>query len=100
MRRPKARNCVARRSSEAARRRWTSARWSHRTRTDRNLLIGFFALLFLVGGALIWWLYGGSAAAVGVVCIALGAGLAGAVLLITLGLQWLSDWLDRRELGE
>jgi hypothetical protein len=73
----------------------------HRTQTDRNLLIGFFALLFLAGGALIWWLYGGSAAAVGVVCIALGAGLAGAVLLITLGFQWLSDWLDRRsEQGE
>ena len=73
----------------------------HRARTDRNLLIGFFALLFLVGGALIWWLYGGSAAAVGVVCIALGAGLAGAVVLITLGFQWLSDWLDRRaEQGE
>jgi hypothetical protein len=70
-------------------------------RTDRNLLLGFFALLLLVGGALIWWLYGGSAAAVGVVCIVMGAGLAGAVLLITLGFQWLSDWLDRRaEQGE
>ena len=72
----------------------------HRARTDRNLLLGFFALLFLVGGALIWGLYGGSAAAVGVVCIALGAGLAGTVMLITLGFQWLSDWLYRRELEE
>ena len=70
----------------------------HRARTDRNLLIGFFALLFIVGGALIWWLYGGSAAALGIICIALGAMLAGLVVAITLGLGWLSDWLDRRDM--
>ena len=70
----------------------------HRARTDRNLLIGFFALLFLAGGGLIWLFYGGPAAALGVVCIAAGAGLAGLVLLIPLGFQWLSDALDRRDM--
>jgi hypothetical protein len=72
----------------------------HRERTDRNLLLGFFALLFVVGGGLIWLLYGGGAAALGIVCIALGAVLAGLVLFIMLALGWLSAWLDKRDLGE
>ena len=70
----------------------------HRGRTDRNLLIGFFALLFIVGGGLIWVLYGSGAAALGIGCMAVGAVLAGLVLAITLGLQWLSDYLDKRDL--
>ncbi|MGH2521929.1 MAG: hypothetical protein ACRDH2_05440 [Anaerolineales bacterium] len=69
----------------------------HRAITDRNLLIGFFAVLFLAGGGLIFLLYGSGAAAFGLLCIALGAVLAGSVLLIMFGLQWLSDWLDQRE---
>jgi hypothetical protein len=72
----------------------------HRARTDRNLWLGFFALLFLVGGGLIALFYGGSAAAVGVVCIAGGAALAGLVMLVMAGIGWLSAWLDKRELGE
>ncbi len=46
---------------------------AHRARTDRNLLLGFFALLFIVGGGLIWYFYGAGAAALGVACMALGA---------------------------
>ena len=72
----------------------------HRERTDRNLLLGFFALLFVVGGGLIWLLYGGGAAAFGLGCMAVGAVLVGLVLFIMFGLQWLSDWLERRELGD
>ena len=72
----------------------------HRERTDRNMLLGFFAILFIVGGGLIAVLYGGSAAAIGVGCMAAGAVLAGVVLLIMLGLQWLSDWLERRAMGD
>jgi hypothetical protein len=67
----------------------------HRRRTDRNLLLGFFALLFLVGGGLIGLIYGRGAALVGVACIALGAGLVGLLLLILLGLERISQWLDR-----
>lgn len=69
---------------------------AHRARTDRNLLLGFFALLFIVGGGLIWYFYGASAAALGVVCIALGAILTGLVALLMVGLQWLSDRLEER----
>ncbi len=65
--------------------------------TNRNLLIGFFILLFGVGGGLIFWLYGGSAALIGVGCMIAGAVLVGLVLLIMFGLQKLSDWLDNRE---
>lgn len=72
----------------------------HRSNTDRNLLIGFFALAFIIGGALIWVFYGTGAAALGVICVAGGAVLAGIVMGIMVGLQWLSDWLERREMGE
>jgi hypothetical protein len=67
----------------------------HRSLTDRNLLLGFFAILFIVGGALIFLFYGGGAAALGVACMAVGAILAGVVTLVMLGLEWLSRWLDR-----
>ena len=70
----------------------------HGGRTDRNLLIGFFALLFVVGGGLIWVLYSSGAAALGIGCIAGGAVLAGLVMAITLGFQWLSDYMERRDL--
>jgi hypothetical protein len=51
-----------------------------------------------VGGGLIWLFYGGAAAALGVVCMALGAALVGVVILVVLGLGWLSEWLDEREM--
>jgi hypothetical protein len=41
--------------------------------------------------------YGRGAAALGLACMALGAVLVGVVTLIMLGLQGLSEWLDRRE---
>ncbi len=72
----------------------------HRARTDRNLLIGFFALALVVGGALIWVFYGTGAAALGIICIAGGAVLIGILLGLMVGLQWLNDWLERREMGE
>ena len=69
----------------------------HRETTDRNVLIGFFAVLLLVGGGLIWIIYGGAAMATGLICMLAGALLTGLVLLIMLGLQWLSDRLERDE---
>jgi apolipoprotein N-acyltransferase len=69
---------------------------AHRARTDRNLLLGFFALLFIVGGGLIWVFYGAGAAALGVACIALGAILTGLLALLMAGLQWLSDRLEEQ----
>lgn len=67
---------------------------AHRTRTDRNLLLGFFALLFIVGGGLIWYFYGAGAAALGVACIALGAVLVGGLALLMVGIEWLSNRMD------
>jgi hypothetical protein len=62
--------------------------------TDRNLLIGFFVVLVAVGGALIGLIYGSGAMVMGLVCMLLGAALTGVVLLIMLGLQWVSRKLD------
>jgi hypothetical protein len=70
---------------------------AYRARTDRNLLLGFFAVLFVVGGGLILLIYGGGAAVLGVSCMAIGAMLAGGVTLVMLGLEKLSQWLDRDE---
>jgi hypothetical protein len=69
---------------------------THRARTDRNLLIGFFVLLFLVGGGLIWYFYGAPAAALGLACLALGALLVGLLALLMTGLERLSNWWDDR----
>ena len=69
---------------------------AHRARTDRNLLLGFFALLFVVGGGLIWYFYGAGAAALGVACIALGAVVVGLLALLMVGLEWLSNrWEEK-----
>jgi len=69
----------------------------HRALTDRNLLLGFFALLFIVGGGLIWLLYGGGAAALGLACMGAGALATGVVVLTMWGIGKLSEWWDRRE---
>jgi CHASE2 domain-containing sensor protein len=69
----------------------------HRSTTDRNLLIGFFVVLLIVGGGLIGLAYGGGAAVTGVICIGAATMLAGLVALVMFGLERLSQWLDKRE---
>jgi heme/copper-type cytochrome/quinol oxidase subunit 4 len=69
----------------------------HRADTDRNLLIGFFVVLILAGGALIFWLYGGAAGALGVICLLGFAVVAAIVMLVMTGLGRLSEWLDSRD---
>jgi hypothetical protein len=69
----------------------------HRAVTDRNLLVGFFVLLFVVGGALIYAFYGGAALASGLACVLAAAVLAGLVALVMAGLERLSRWMDRQE---
>lgn len=68
----------------------------HRTTTDRNLLIGFFVVLVLAGGSLIFWFYGGPAGALGVFCLLGFAALAGVVMLVMTGLEKIGEWLDNR----
>jgi hypothetical protein len=69
----------------------------HRTTTDRNLLIGFFVVLFVVGGGLIAWFYGTGAAVLGLLCMGLGALLAALVILVVFSFEWLSNWLENRD---
>src|SRR3989304_8732099 len=53
----------------------------HRAITDRNLLIGFFAILLVVGLGLIFLFYGGGAAIGGLLCLAVFAAPAGPAAL-------------------
>ena len=69
----------------------------HRANTDRTLLIGFFVVLLLAGGALIFWFDGGLAGVEGVICLLSLAGLAALVMLVVTELEKLSQWLDNRE---
>lgn len=68
----------------------------YQTATDRNLLIGFFIVLFLVGGGLIYLFYGVGGLSTGLLCMIGGAVLAGVVVLVAFGFEWLSKWLDNR----
>lgn len=69
----------------------------HQRITDRNLLIGFFVLLFLVGGGLIYLFYGAGGLSTGLLCMLAAALLAGLVVLVTQAFEWLSRWLDTRD---
>jgi hypothetical protein len=63
----------------------------HRARTDRDLLIGGFGLLLVVGGALVAFFLGGGAALVAV-GILLGAGvLVGLLYLLINALERLAQ---------
>ena len=69
----------------------------HRAETDRNLLIGFFAILVTVGLGLIGVFFGWGAALGGALCLGAFAALAGLVWGIMSGLSKLSEWLDNRD---
>lgn len=58
-----------------------------RGQTDRRLFAGFFLILVFVGGGLIYWLYGPSAAILGVVCLLAGMAPVGLLWLILKGLE-------------
>ncbi|HRF49380.1 MAG TPA: hypothetical protein PLC98_17245 [Anaerolineales bacterium] len=68
----------------------------YESQTTRNLVIGFFGLLFVVGGGLILLFYGPLGLGAGVLCIGAGAALFGLVLLVTYGFGWVADWIERR----
>ena len=59
----------------------TNMRELHR-RTDRNLVIGALVILFIVGGGLIWLLYGLDQALIAEVCM-------GGLLIVFGGFYWL-----------
>ncbi len=66
------------------------------SKTDRRLVIGGLVLLFVVGGGLIWWLYGTGGAGLGVTCIM--AALAPVVLILAVfkGIDWILRHAGRK----
>ena len=68
-----------------------------RALTERNLLIGFFVILFVVGLGLIGFFYGGLAVLGGLGCIVSAIALVGIIGLIMVGVGKLSEWLDNRD---
>jgi len=62
------------------------------TQTNTRLILGGIGLLYLVGGGLIYLIYGRAAAISGVICLSLG--------LVPLALAWLAlslvGWIAKR----
>ncbi len=58
--------------------------------TQLRLVLGGLGIVIVVGGGLVWWLYGPQAAAMALLCV--GVALAPAVLILValLALQWVS----------
>lgn len=64
-------------------------RREHRQRTDRTLVIGGFALMFVVGGALVWRFFGLGAMFSSWLCLGGGVVLFGGIyLLLKLMERW------------
>lgn len=61
---------------------------------ERRLFIAVLAFLLVVGGALIGVVYGGWAAATGLVCLFVGSGI---MIFLWLLLSWLERWANRQE---
>jgi uncharacterized SAM-binding protein YcdF (DUF218 family) len=58
-------------------------------RTNVQLAVGAFVLLFIIGLGLIWWIYGLGAAITGLLCL-LGALVPIALILLALfGMDWI-----------
>lgn len=60
--------------------------------TNIRLLVGFILLLFIVGGSLIYMIYGAQGTIFGFICLL--AGLAPLVLIALI--LWLMEWLVKR----
>jgi len=60
--------------------------------TNVRLIVGALALLFIVGGGLIWLIYGFGAAMMGLLCM-LGAFFPIGLIMLLLNL---SDWIVKR----
>jgi hypothetical protein len=61
---------------------------------ERRLFVAVIAFLLIVGSALIGVVYGGWAAATGLICLLAGSGL---LLFLWLLLTWLERWANREE---
>ncbi len=59
--------------------------------TMRRLITGGLILLFAVGGILIYWIYGGGAALLGILCILIGLVPVGLIILILGIMEWIVE---------
>jgi hypothetical protein len=66
----------------------------HRRQTERNLVVGGFVLLFVVGGGLIWYFWGLGPALAGWVCMGAGVALFGGLYLVLKLMEWWSNPRD------
>lgn len=64
----------------------------HSQQTQARLIVAGLALLFIVGGGLVWLLYGDVAAVSTVACLSVAAGLMG---LLWLMLVLLERWVEK-----
>lgn len=62
---------------------------------EARLVAGFFLILYLVGGPLIWWFYGPAGMLLGLGCITAGL----VTFLLLFGLMTLIGWWANREDG-
>ena len=64
----------------------------HRRQTQSRLVLGSLLILLGVGGGLVWWIYGGTAAVAAVACLLGGAGIFGLLwLILTLLELWVKE---------
>jgi membrane protein implicated in regulation of membrane protease activity len=64
----------------------------HRRQTYARLVIGGFLILLVVGGGLVWLLYGRAAALTAIACLLIPAGLLGLLwLILTLLELWVGE---------
>ena len=64
--------------------------------TNIRLLVGFILILFIIGDGLIYIIYGGGAALMGILCL-----LGGLAPLALIGLAlWGIDWIVKKDRGE
>jgi len=64
----------------------------HSRQTQSRLVVAGLALLFIVGGGLVWLLYGNAAAVSAVACLSAAVGLIGLLWLI---LALLEKWVEK-----
>ncbi|MBN1668873.1 MAG: hypothetical protein JW862_17405 [Anaerolineales bacterium] len=60
--------------------------------TNLQLLAGFILILFLVGGSLIYWIYGPQAAILGLLCLVAGLAPLGLIAVVL----WLMEKVVER----
>lgn len=66
----------------------------HRQQTYSRLVLGGFSILILVGGGMLWLLYGRSVALTAVACLLMAASLFGLLWLL---LRFLEIWVREDE---